>query len=217
VDPSKKVLPGSMVRVSYKGFPTGAAVKVRQCKPDAVSADDCDPFSEVTDDSNENGSGSTEFQLRELPDASAPGRITCNSETPCDIVVASDFSVWSSNVAGQPITLTGEATKLKAAPVVAQLLPSLRIFYPNVNATLTVAKTGVALPKQKVRFTLGRRGLCSTATDDSGVATCSGNVPLRALINFGGYTATFAGDEDYGPSRSTVAGSINFVVPVPQG
>ncbi|MGH3850962.1 MAG: Ig-like domain-containing protein, partial [Pseudonocardiaceae bacterium] len=181
---------------------------IRQCLPSPVTGDDCDQLSQVTHVSNGTGAGSFDFLVRELPDPELPGPTTCNRATSCVITVSADLNDLSENAASAPITLSDIATKLKASPVIARLLPSLRIFYPNVNAKLTVASNGIPIPGKSVAFTTGFHSLCSANTDASGVATCSGSAPLLAIQRFGRYTATFAGDDSYGPSSDTAAGSL---------
>lgn len=75
---------------------------------------------------------------------------------------------------------------------------------PWVSSTLTAGGEPVAgKPVHFAHFTGGHfRPVCDDTTNDAGVARCqvTATILLQVLASGGRYTATFAGDEEFGPS-----------------
>jgi len=97
------------------------------------------------------------------------------------------------------------ATKVVAGPIVVRLLPGLRVFFPGLNARLTVLSSGAPIANQRIVFTTGAQVgritiLCSARTDRNGRASCSGLAPLVNAISSFGYAARFAGTSTLAPS-----------------
>ncbi len=104
------------------------------------------------------------------------------------------------------------ATNLEAAPAAARLLPNLRLFFPDLNARLTVLSSGSPLVDRTIKFSAAGHFICFAQTDTNGVARCKAKAPLRALFGFG-FAAKFRGDRDH--LRSVDFASI-VSVSVPQ-
>ena len=94
------------------------------------------------------------------------------------------------------------ATTLVAHPATIQVL-LLRIYFPNLSATLTAGSSATPLVGQPVTFTVGTSVVCTAKTDTKGTATCSGSLSsiLGTILNLG-YNASYAGNSSYLPSAS---------------
>jgi hypothetical protein len=77
----------------------------------------------------------------------------------------------------------------------------------TMHATLTSTVTGAAVAGASLTFKAGSTVLCGLKTGSDGSATCTASTAskLAALRGAAGYTVSFAGTADYGPS-STSAG-----------
>ena len=70
----------------------------------------------------------------------------------------------------------------------------------QLSAMLTRADTGTPVTGRTVEMSVGGAVLCRGVTGNNGTARCNGiGGALEVLLNKG-YTATFTGDSDYGPS-----------------
>jgi hypothetical protein len=96
-------------------------------------------------------------------------------------------------------------TWLTATPVIIKI-SGLRLYLFNLSATLTDSAGPVA--GQTIVFTAGSTGLCTATTNANGTATCNATVSVLSIVLALGYTATYAGNSDYGPSTAT-AGLIS--------
>ncbi|MGQ0744730.1 MAG: neocarzinostatin apoprotein domain-containing protein [Acidimicrobiales bacterium] len=108
---------------------------------------------------------------------------------------ATSVPVTTSTVGPTTTRPPRRATTVVAVPAVARLLPSLRIVFPQLSATLTDTATGSALEGRLVRFTAGGV-VCFGETNAQGVATCRTKGSFRALAAFG-YVAKFQGDREH--------------------
>ncbi|HUS60996.1 MAG TPA: hypothetical protein VMY34_02295 [Acidimicrobiales bacterium] len=72
--------------------------------------------------------------------------------------------------------------------------------YPHkapIAARLTDQTTGAGVANQTITFSAGNEGLCSGVTDANGVATCGTPVDAVNTLQSYGYTALFAGSEEF--------------------
>jgi hypothetical protein len=90
-------------------------------------------------------------------------------------------------------------TQIVATPVVAQILPTLKVYLGSLNARLT--SNGLPVVHRRITFSAGGAVVCDAYTGLDGVATCSGTAGLRALLNLQ-YQATWAGDGVYRASSA---------------
>jgi hypothetical protein len=103
------------------------------------------------------------------------------------------------------LRIASAATKMTAIPALVQVSPlELELF--KLSATLTRESDGSPLWGSPVVFSAGSTVLCSTFTDESGVARCSvafASAEELALVLALGYTASFAGDDNFSPSSAS--------------
>jgi alpha-tubulin suppressor-like RCC1 family protein len=124
-----------------------------------------------------------------------------------DGVYAGSSAALDGGQVVKPLVVGPAATKLSATPVsIVKSLLALKVTY---SATLTKAADGSPVANQTVAFApnttlLTSLGTCSGTTNAHGVATCSATVlgVVPGLLG-GKYTATFAGNDQWGPSTAT--------------
>jgi DNA-binding beta-propeller fold protein YncE len=76
------------------------------------------------------------------------------------------------------------------------------LLFNSVRATLTSATTGQPIAGQSVTFASTGHFLCTANTNASGVASCSFVLGISLFFT---YSASYAGDADYGASSGTAA------------
>ncbi|MGQ0744962.1 MAG: neocarzinostatin apoprotein domain-containing protein [Acidimicrobiales bacterium] len=201
VTPSTGLVDGQTVQVSFSGFTAEVPVLIRQCLPNPLAGEACDFETLVDTVTDADGAGSFPFTLR-TSDGSLG--LPCDAANPCTIAVSRFFSDFNSDAAFAPISFAKTPTRLKAAPALARLLPSIRIHFPNVAARLTEANANVALAGRTINFSVAGRAICSSTTNTNGRASCAGSVPasVAVLANLG-YRADFAGGPYHDPATAT--------------
>jgi hypothetical protein len=101
-----------------------------------------------------------------------------------------------------PSVIVPAATGLTAAPELVLALPRAGVGPNVVSATLTSNGRGVA--GVSISFSAGPFHLCAAVTNSSGVATCRLSPGLGLLVVlYGRYSASFAGNGQYGPSSAS--------------
>jgi hypothetical protein len=106
----------------------------------------------------------------------------------------------SSNTININISAGTVATQVIVAPATVTkpfLIGNYK--YNNLSATLKTS-SGVPIPGQVIGFYVNGTGICSAATNASGVATCSGQGPR---VNATTYTGIFGGSPGYLTSNGT--------------
>lgn len=102
------------------------------------------------------------------------------------------------------VVVAKRATTVSADPAVVSLLP---LALPLGTLRATVTNTGAGpLAGVPVEFKVGAKVACTATTNASGVATCVAASQLVAIVLNGGYTATYAGDDNH--LSSTARGAI---------
>jgi hypothetical protein len=139
---------------------------------------------------------STEFQIVVRP--TAAGTIT-NSAT-----VSSDLTDpdTGDNTASAETTVNPRGTNMDARPMLLDDRPSpITIRLGRFHAFLTDSATNAPVPGKVVVMRAGATELCSATTGADGQASCAAplNLILVAILNLR-YTATFAGDAQFGAS-----------------
>ncbi len=233
VTPNSNLTNFQEVSVSFNGFAPETTINIRQCSPSPQSGDDCDFLTLVNPRTDINGAGTVNFTIFELPHTDFPGPVECDADTSCVITVSQDLNDFTQPTASAAITFAAAvtttttvaptttttvaptttttvpavrvATKVVAGPIVVRLLPGLRVFFPGLNARLTVLSSGAPIANQRIVFTTGAQVgritiLCSARTDRNGRASCSGLAPLVNAISSFGYAARFAGTSTLAPS-----------------
>jgi hypothetical protein len=93
-------------------------------------------------------------------------------------------------------------TMLTATPAILKI-SGLTLYLFNLSATLTDSAGPIA--GQTITFTAGSTALCTATTNAGGTASCNATVSLLSIVLSLGYTATYAGNSDYGPSTATAS------------
>lgn len=198
VSPGSELVDGQSVTVSYTGFPAEATLSIRQCLPNPLAGSACDFNTLVNTESDADGNGSFQYTVRTLDGSQG---VPCDAARPCAIAVARLLDNFDVDAASARITFARFATRLRATPAVARILPNLRLFFPNLNARLTLASSGEPLVGRTVDFFVRTSRVCSAVTGTDGVARCQGTLPLAARVVLGfGYEARFAGDPYHAPA-----------------
>jgi hypothetical protein len=106
--------------------------------------------------------------------------------------------------ASATLSISPAATGLTAAPEVVLALPRAGVGANVVSATLTSNGRGVA--GASISFSAGPFHLCTAVTNNSGVATCRLSPGLGLIVALSGrYSASFAGNSQYGPSGASTS------------
>lgn len=109
----------------------------------------------------------------------------------------------ASTSGNKPVAVAKRATSVSAAPAVLSLTP-LAVPLGVLRATVTAGSTPLAgVP---VEFKVGAKVVCTSTTNESGLAVCSAAAYLLQLTLNGGYVATFQGDANH--LSSTARGAI---------
>ena len=117
------------------------------------------------------------------------------------------FRVTATDTAGQTTTVTNAYTVIKdptvlvANPLLVQI-SGLKIYLKS-SATLRRTSPSGPLAGKLIRFYAGTTLICQDTTDSTGLAHCSGALPLLQTLLSLGYTAKFAGDSAYTPAQAT--------------
>ena len=89
---------------------------------------------------------------------------------------------------------------MTADPTVAKL-QNLKWYYPQLRGHLHRADNNAPVVGRTVVFVVQAKVVCQAITDATGTATCGGS-SNQALVAQN-YTASFAGDFDFGASSAT--------------
>ncbi|WP_028657011.1 Ig-like domain repeat protein [Nocardioides sp. J54] len=108
-----------------------------------------------------------------------------------------------SSSAVRTVTVAKRATTLTADAALVSLSP---LGLPLGQLRATVKAGGAPLAGVPVEFKVGNKVVCTTATAETGTATCNGGSQVLNLVLNGGYTATFLGDANH--LSSTARGAI---------
>ncbi|WP_435747077.1 Ig-like domain repeat protein [Nocardioides sp. SYSU DS0663] len=106
-----------------------------------------------------------------------------------------DFS--ASQSVATTIAVAKRPTAIHATNAAVRLVP---FGLPLGRLQADVHSDYVPVPGVRVVFRIGGRTVCTVTADDAGVALCDASRHLLALVLAGGYTATFAGDENHLPA-----------------
>ncbi|MGQ0744731.1 MAG: hypothetical protein ACT4OS_10445 [Acidimicrobiales bacterium] len=92
-----------------------------------------------------------------------------------------------------------------SAPVIARLLPNLRIVLP-VTARLETS-AGVPVVGRAVNVRLGSSVICSGTTNSTGRVSCTATLGFNSLIPLvvNGISVDFAGNSSFGPSSARIS------------
>ena len=108
-----------------------------------------------------------------------------------------------SSTAAVSITVTPAPilpTKMTADPVVAKL-QGLRWYYPSLVAHLNRVDNNAPVVGRTVTFVIQNKVVCTAITNATGTAACGGSSNSAVLAQ--SYSASFAGDHDFGASSAT--------------
>jgi hypothetical protein len=108
----------------------------------------------------------------------------------------------------QSFTVNKAPTTLVAAAVKKKLLSALRLRPLTFAATLSRSDTHAAVAGGRVSFSVGGHVACTATTNVSGVASCQADISLIGGLLANSYTASFAGDAVYLPSKAI--GKLSF-------
>jgi hypothetical protein len=90
-------------------------------------------------------------------------------------------------------------TKIEVDPIVAKVLPGLRVSVPRLSARVTDIPSGTPIAGTAIVFEANGRVVCVATTDANGRATCSGlQLTVAGLVSLG-YKAHYAGDDFRAP------------------
>ena len=78
----------------------------------------------------------------------------------------------------------------------------------RVGGWLKSARSGEPLRGKKLSFVAGDVVICSSLTDESGIASCSGVAPSAVALSTSGYRVLFEGEGVYQPAS---AGGVTLV------
>lgn len=113
-----------------------------------------------------------------------------------------DSNLVSSTSAPVSVGVTAAATTMSAQPALVGVTGA-NAYLAHLVATLLRSDNSQGVEGQLVRFTTGSTALCTAITDTDGTARCDATSSLVALMQAGGYTASFSGSRDYGGSNAS--------------
>jgi hypothetical protein len=102
-------------------------------------------------------------------------------------------SSFSPACAAEVVTITSTVPRVEAVCRQGGATPCVT----RVGATLHSERSGAPLPGRKLKFLSGDVLICSSATDESGLASCFGVAPSAVALSTTGYRVMFEGDGVY--------------------
>ena len=102
-------------------------------------------------------------------------------------------SSFSPAYAAEVVTITSTVPRVEAVCRQGGATPCIT----RVGATLHSERSGAPLPGRKLKFLSGDVLICSSATNESGAASCFGVAPSAVALSTTGYRVVFEGDGVY--------------------